>query len=244
MPSLMKIKTTIAAFVALTLQMSAARAEVLVQWSWENLTSASVDYAASLEVPCLNASSLSENNLSSTLFTSGGLNNSQFRCFDGWDSTNAYTVAGRTSLSAVAGTIAFDFATRPETTGSLSSLSLSLRRPDSVNSPTSVQASIFWEDALGQIQSATSGVLSIGAANTWTPLELVFSQFSAPLPIDHDFANQNFHVEVYAAGGNGGGLFVDNLTLNGQCAACVPEPGTLLGLGCAALGLMLRRRSS
>ena len=111
---------------------------------------------------------------------------------------------------------------------------------------TSVQASIFWQDNLGDIQYVTTGPLgpvADSAVGVWNSSELFFTSGSAALPSGIDAAGRTLHVELYAWGGNGGTVYADNVSLNGSCScAPVPEPGGALLLATSGLVFLVRRR--
>ncbi len=105
-----------------------------------------------------------------------------------------------------------------------------------------LQASIFWQDDYGVIQYRTSGPIALtGAVNTWNHLDFNFTSGSAPLPSGPAIANETFHVELYAFGASGSTLYLDNVSLNGECCQ-VPEPAGALLLGCSGFAFILRRR--
>ncbi|HYF35039.1 MAG TPA: PEP-CTERM sorting domain-containing protein, partial [Prosthecobacter sp.] len=64
---------------------------------------------------------------------------------------------------------------------------------------------------------------------------------TAAIPSGLDYTGEDFLVELYAWGGNGGSLHMDNVILSGECAP-IPEPGGALLVACAGFVLMLRRR--
>jgi hypothetical protein len=216
---------------------SFAHAEVLIEWDWNNLTTSASPRVASTTTIGLNVGNMDQTAIDGVLFTNGGVADSNFICFDGWDQTSDYSL-NRTDLSPFQNTISFNFSTQPNTAWNFDSLSMSLQRPTST-SPTTVQASIFWQDTNGQIQSATSGALSIGPATDWTLVDFAFANATAQLPT----SGQNFHVEVYASGGTSGPLFIDNVALNGCEHTVIPEPGSALLIGCIGLTILARRRS-
>ena len=237
----MKISALLAtAFAVLT---ASANAEVLVEWSYNNLASGSSPRIASSINSNLTASALISSDLQVTLFSSGGTNNSKFTCYDLFDATYNYSVANRTSLDAYAHTVSFDTSFDLGTTGSFDSITLDAKRPDA-GSPSIVQASIFWHDSAGKIQWATSGAVNVGAATDWTHLNLTFNQYSSAFPSDLTSSGMPIHVEVYAAGtGNEGAFFVDNVALNGSVTAAIPEPSGALLVGCIGMIALFRRRT-
>ena len=220
---------------------SSAKAEVLVLWSWENLTSDASPNVASDCSGCLTIGAVQGNGIDDGFHATGGVGDSQFRCFDGWDAAYNYDL-NRTTLALAPGAIGFDFSTDAASVGTITSVSLSLLSGGAVNTPTNIQASLFWQDGFGQIQSATSGVLSIGPGTDWMSLELTFGNSTAPVPSGAGFGGQSFHVEIYASGGTGQ-LGIDELALNGQCAVLIPEPGSGLLSLCLGLFMFARRRS-
>jgi hypothetical protein len=110
-----------------------------------------------------------------------------------------------------------------------------------VNSVNSIQASIFWQDCSGAIQHRTSGAVAINNTCLWNDLDFSFHQGSAAFPTGLAANGETYHVELYAWGSRGCTLYLDNVTLNGDCAP-IPEPGGALLIGAAGLMLCLRRR--
>ncbi len=236
----MKINAILAlSFVTLS---ASVNAEVLVEWNYNNLASGSSPKIASSVSSSVTASTLYSNGLQATLFSSGGVNNSKFTCYDLFDASYNYSVTNRTTLDSFAHTVSFDNLFKEGYTVTFSSVSLDTKRPDS-GSPSTIQASIFWKDSAGQVQWATSGALAVGEATDWTHLNLAFTQSSAAFPSGAGLAGQAIHVEVYAAGANNSGAyFVDNVALNGTATAVIPEPSGALLVGCVGLIVLFRRR--
>jgi hypothetical protein len=89
-----------------------------------------------------------------------------------------------------------------------------------------------------------SASISVAMNNTglWNDLDFSFNQGSAGFPTGIDADGETYHVELYAWGSQGGTLYLDNVTLNGECAP-IPEPGGVLLIGAAGLMVLLRRRN-
>jgi hypothetical protein len=101
-------------------------------------------------------------------------------------------------------------------------------------------ASIFWEDSSGTIQQRHSGAIDISSFTSWANVSFADTFGIAPFPTNLNFADETFHFELYAWGGSGS-LYLDNVTLSGNCAP-VPEPGAALLLGVSSVLFGLRRR--
>lgn len=180
--------------------------------------------------PCVCASDLTANRLCDL--------NGQFGNFSGWDTDYDYSF-DRTDFSSATGTLSYDVFVRPDAMASISGVSFDWLRP-SDSSVDSIQATIFWEDS-GSIQFSSTGPIALSDIGVWSSLGLDFPTDVATLPTGVDAAGKQFHVELYAWGGNGGALYLDNLALNGTCAP-IPEPGSALLIAAAGLALLLRRR--
>lgn len=214
-------------------------ANVLALYDFNHLANAGSPNTVTYCAPCLVATDLSLNTLSQSLHFFGGPDGSKFRCFAGWDATYDYSL-NRTDLSQAMNTLSFDVLVNPGDAIAISSLSLDWKRP-SVNSVNSIQASIFWEDSSGAIQHRTSGTIALAATGTWNDLSFNFNQGSSLFPTGLDADGETYHVELYAWGAQGGTLYLDNITLDGQCAP-IPEPGGALLIGAAGLLILFRRR--
>jgi hypothetical protein len=216
-------------------------ANVLAFYDFNNLANAGSPNTVAYCAPCINAATdLSLNGLSQSLHFFGGPDNSKFRCFAGWDTTYDYSFL-RSSLSQAPDTLAFDVVVDPQATALISSLSLDWKRP-SINSVNSIQASIFWEDSSGGIQYRTSGPISLSNTGSWNSLDFQFNSGSCDFPTGVLGAGETYHIELYAWGAQGGTLYLDNVSLNGQCAP-IPEPAGALLIGTAGMVLLMRRRS-
>lgn len=216
-------------------------ANVLAFYDFNDLTSASSSNTVTYCAPCINAATdVSLNGLSQSLHFFGGPDGSKFRCFAGWDTSYDYSFI-RSDLSQEVDTLAFDVIVDPQATALISSLSLDWKRP-SINSVDSLQASIFWEDSSGAVQYRTSGPVSLGNIGSWNSLDFQFNAGSSAFPTGASGAGGLYHVELYAWGAQGGTLYLDNISLNGQCAP-IPEPAGALLLGAAGMMVLLRRRS-
>lgn len=216
-------------------------ANVLAFFDFNNVPSASSPNTVTYCAPCINAvTDLSLNGVSQSLHSFGGPDGSKFRCFAGWDKTYDYSFI-RPDLSQAVDTLAFDMIVDPQATALISSLSLDWKRP-SVNSVNSIQASIFWEDSAGNVQYRTSGAVSLANIGSWNHLDMQFNSGSSAFPSNPLGAGETFHVELYAWGAEGSTLYLDNISVNGQCAP-IPEPTGALLLGAAGMMMLLRRRN-
>ena len=217
-----------------------ASASVLVKYDFNNIRSAASANVASFCAPCVSPSNLTLCSVTNSLHSTGGPDGSKFRCFAGWDAKYDYSFT-RNSLGQACDTIAFNTTFDSTSTGFVDSLSLDWRRP-STGSVNQIQASIFWQDDYGVIQYRTSGPIALtGTVNTWNHTDFNFNIGSAPLPSGPAIANETFHVELYAFGASGSTLYLDNVSLNGECCQ-VPEPAGALLLGCSGFAFILRRR--
>ncbi|MBK8035560.1 MAG: PEP-CTERM sorting domain-containing protein [Verrucomicrobiaceae bacterium] len=213
---------------------------VLALYDFNNLNNFNDPNKVTYCAPCLVATDLSLNTLSQSLHFFGGPDGSKFRCFAGWDKTYDYSFV-RSDLSQEMNTLAFDVLVNPGEAISISGLSLDWKRP-SENSVNSIQASIFWEDSSGAIQHRTSGPVAMNNTGLWNDLDFSFNQGSASFPTGIDADGETYHVELYAWGSQGSTLYLDNITLHGECAP-IPEPGGAILLGAAGLMVLLRRRN-
>ena len=185
------------------------------------------------------ATNLSLNTLSQSLRFYNGPDGSKFRCFDGWDQTDDYSLE-RSDLSQEMNTLALDVLVNPSESISISGFSLDWKRP-SASSVDSIQSSVFWEDSSGAIQHRTSGLVALNNTGIWNDLDLSYNNGSAAFPKGLDADGETYHVELYTWGSQGGTLYLDNVTLHGECAP-IPEPGGALLLGAASLATLMRRR--
>lgn len=214
-------------------------ATVLVKYDFNNIPKAASPNVASYCAPCVTPSNITLCSISNSLHTTGGPDGSKFRCFAGWDKTYDYSLS-RTNLSQACDTIAFNTTFDSTSTGYIDSLSIDWRRP-TTSSVDQIQASIFWQDDFGVTQYRTSGPISLIGVASWKHLDFSFGSGSAPLPAGPAIANETFHVELYAWGAGGSTLYLDNVSLNGECCQ-VPEPTGALLLGCSGFAFILRRR--
>ncbi len=213
---------------------------VLALYDFNNLSNFNDPNKVTYCAPCLVATDLSLNTLSQSLHFFGGPDGSKFRCFAGWDKTYDYSFV-RSDLSQEMNTLAFDVLVNPGETISISGLSLDWKRPFA-GSVDSIQASVFWEDSSGVIQHRTSGPVAMNNTGIWNDLDFSFTNGSAAFPTGLAADGETYHFELYAWGAQGGTLYLDNITLHGECAP-IPEPGGALLLGAAGLAVLLRRRN-
>ncbi len=215
-------------------------ANVLAIYNFDNLSNFLDPNKVAYCAPCVSVSDLKLSGLSQSLHFSGGPDGSQFRCFAGWDTAYDFG-CDRTDLSPASNTLSFEMLVNPTDAVSISGLSLDWKRPTSA-SVDSIQAAIFWEDNSGTIQHRMSDQISLSGTGEWNSLSLAFTNGSTLLPTGADSANELFHIELYASGGQGSTLFLDNISLQGQCAP-IPEPAGALLLGIAGFTLLIRRRT-
>jgi hypothetical protein len=177
-----------------------------------------------------------------TNFSSGGPDGSAFASFSGWDRTqfDASVYFDRSDTWQWPKTVGFTATAGATSLGFISGLSADLQRPN-LNGPDTIMASIFWKDDMGNVQYRSSGPISLTDIGTWSTINFDMVNGTAGLPSGMDYSGENFLVELYAWGGNGGELYLDNVTLEGQCAP-IPEPGGALLVACAGFVVMLRRR--
>ncbi|MBL9132699.1 MAG: PEP-CTERM sorting domain-containing protein [Verrucomicrobiaceae bacterium] len=214
--------------------------DTLVLYDFNALSHFNDPNAPAYCAPCVSATNLSLNGLSQSLHFSGGPDGSKFRCFAGWDVAKDYTFI-RPDLSPAPQTLSFDVTVHPDSIAGITGLSLDWKRP-SVSSVDTITASIFWEDASGVVQHHTSGPVSLTGSSGWNHLSFVSNSSSESFPSGLDTAGETFHVELYAYGGQGGTLYLDNIVLEGYCAP-IPEPSGALLLGATGLAILIRRRS-
>jgi hypothetical protein len=219
-----------------------ARADILVSYDFNQLATVNSPNTPSCVSPCIEASDLVACGLTSGLHSAGGFDGSAFRTFSGWDQTqyDPTVYFNRADLFQWPQTVSFTFETAADTVGSFTGFSVDVKRPYSY-SPDSLMASIFWEDSNGTVQQRNSGPLDIGGATTWTNVSFLDTFGTASLPSGLDFGGETFRIELYAWGGSGGALYLDNVNLMGDCAP-IPEPSTALLLAIAGLVLVTRRR--
>lgn len=224
-----------------TLSASAlANGSVLVEYNWNNLTSDASANVPSFLSPCVTATNANLYGISDSFHASGGVGNSKFRCFSGWDKTNEFSFS-RTNLNQYADTLAFDVTGKAGQIVEVTGISLDWNRPfsDSVNC---LQASIFWVDNNGAVQYRTTGAQTLSGTGAWNALNLSFTSGSAALPTGLGAVGEKYHVELYAWGANGNIIYLDDIQLMGTCAP-VPEPAGALLLGSAGFLALIRRRS-
>lgn len=212
---------------------------VLVLYNFNNLCSSIDPNTPAYCAPCVVATDLSLNHLTQDLHFSGALDDSKFRCFDGWDTPFEFNFS-RADLSQVSNTLAFDMFVHPAEAVSITGLSLNWQRPYA-GAVDSILAAVFWLDEYGVVQHRASDQISLTQISAWKSLEFSFTQGSAEFPTAPAGGGDTYHVELYAWGGQGGTLFLDNIALLGTCAP-IPEPGTALLLGLAGSVLALHRR--
>lgn len=233
-------KLLLALATLLTLHTAAlSQVTTLVGYNFDNLAGNSSANVPSTLSPCVTATNLTLNSIGQSFHFSGGVGNSKFRCFSGWDATYDYSFA-RSNLSQYPDTLAFNMSVNPGDLVSISNLSLAWNRPYT-NSVTNLSASIFWADDNGIIQHRTSNTLLMAGTGTWNNATFNFTTGSAPLPNGEAASGETFHVELYAWGSSANLLYLDNISLNGTCSP-VPEPSGALLLGSASF-FLLRRRS-
>ena len=180
--------------------------------------------------------------LTPTWYSSGGPDGSAFTSFNGWDKTqyDPSTYFTRSDVWQFPKTVAFEVSVNDDSLGTISGLSASIQRP-TVNSPDTIMASIFWKDDVGTVQYRSSGPVSLVDIGTWDTIDFQFVNGTADIPSGLDYSGEDFLVELYAWGGDGGSLSMDNVVLSGECAP-IPEPGGALLLASSGFVLLLRRR--
>jgi hypothetical protein len=172
----------------------------------------------------------------------GGPDGSDYRIYSNWDVTQ-YDPAvyfDRNDVWQWPRTVAFNATAGDDSLGTISGLSVDVQRPGA-GSPDSIMASIFWKDDLGTVQYRSSGPVSLVNIGSWETINFDFVNGTADLPSGLDYAGEEFLIELYAWGGSGGALYMDNVTLTGECAP-IPEPGGALLIASSGLVLLLRRR--
>lgn len=212
---------------------------VLALYNFNNLTSSIDPNSPAYCAPCVVATDLSLNHLTQDLHFSGGPDGSKFRCFDGWDTAYDFGFS-RPDLGQASNTLAFDMIVHPGEAVSIAGLSLNWQRPYA-GAVDSILAAVFWLDEFGVVQHRASDPLGLGQIGAWKSLEFSFTKGSAEFPTALAGSGETYHVELYAWGGQGGTLFLDNIALLGTCAP-IPEPGTALLLGLAGCVIAMRRR--
>jgi len=233
-----KLLLTLATLSALSV--SAAANNILVEYNWNNLTNDSSANVPSYLSPCVTATTANLYGISDSFHSSGGVGNSKFRCFSGWDTTNQFSFS-RTNLNQFADTLAFDVTGKAGQIVEVTGISLDWNRPFS-GSVNCLQASIFWVDSNGAVQYRTTGAQTLNGTNAWNALNLSFTSGSAALPTGLASVGEKYHVELYAWGCDGNILYLDDIQLLGTCAP-VPEPAGALLLGSAGFLALIRRRS-
>ncbi len=236
------MKILLASLFSAALVCSSAQASILGQFDFNNVATVGSPNDPSCVAPCVELTPLTTCDLIAGLHTAGGPDDSAFRTYSGWDRTqyDALVYLNRSGTWQWPKTLAFEVQVDPNSLGAITGLSVDLKRPYSY-SPDSIMASIFWEDDNGTVQQRNSGPVDITGATSWTNVSFDFDQGTAPLPTGVDYSGEQFTIELYAWGGNGGALYLDNVTLTGECAP-VPEPGAVLLIATSGLVLLLRRR--
>lgn len=236
------MKNLFATLSAMALLATTAQGAVLGRFDFNHLASVTSANEASCISPCIDVTDLDACCLTEGLRTAGGPDGSAFRTYSGWDRnpSDASEYLNRSGLWQWPKTLAFEVQAGATSLGTLSGLSVDVKRPY-LSSPDTIMASIFWADSAGVIQQRNSGPVSLAAATGWTALDFDFAQGSAPLPFGTEYSGETFNVELYAWGGSGGALYLDNVTLTGDCAP-IPEPGGAMLIGMSGLVLLLRRR--
>ena len=218
-----------------------AFAATLVKYDFNNVSNVNSPNKPSAFSPCVLPSDLYECCLTPALFTTGGPDGTAFRGYSGWDMTqydpNVYF--NRDALYQWPATLGFTVTPEAQSIGAFTGFNIDLKRADA-QSPNTIMASIFWEDAAGTIQQRNSGAIDISSFTSWTNVSFADTFGTAPLPTGVDFGGETFRFELYAWGGSGS-LYLDNVTLSGDCAP-VPEPGAALLLGVSGILFGLRRR--
>ncbi|MDZ4288889.1 MAG: hypothetical protein U0984_13065 [Prosthecobacter sp.] len=237
------MKTTILCLLGLLGLNQVSQASILGIYDFNNLPNASSPNNASWVSPCIELCPLGPCDcLNQGLVTSGGPDGSAFRTFSGWDKTqyDPSVYFDRADVYQWPKTVAFEAHAADDSLGFISGLSVDVQRQDS-NSPDTLMASIFWKDDLGAVQFRSSGPVSLGSVGSWDTIDFDFVNGTADLPSGAEYSGEDFLFELYAWGGDGGQLNLDNVTVMGQCAP-IPEPGGALLVACAGFVLMLRRR--
>lgn len=212
--------------------------DVLVKYDFNTLI---CDCAANVPTPCspcVLASDLTPNRLCQQL-RFGSQDGSLFRNFSGWDNSYDYSFA-RTNFSSAPGTLSYDVFVKPDSIANISGVSFDWMRPD-CTSVNAIQATIFWQGNGGGIEYLSSGPIALDGVGSWNSRVLDFPIDVNPLPTGIDTSGKQFHVELYAWGGGGGSLYLDNIALRGDCAP-IPEPGGAILIAAAGLALLMRRR--
>jgi hypothetical protein len=217
-----------------------ASADLLLGYDLNQPPTANYIFNESYSLPGILGEPISAKGLHPTLFSEGGRDGSQFLCLDGWDASGDYSFT-RADLSAHDNTFSFDFAFSSDYLGQVTGVSFDWQR-FAGNAPNKIQASLFWTDPLGTVQHSTTDVLDLVGVNTWNTVDLTFGSLgSVPIPSGPDISGMQFHVELYAWGGNSGPLFVDNVEVQGSISP-VPEPGGVVLMALAGVMLVRARR--
>ncbi len=181
-----------------------------------------------------------------SFYPSGGVGNSGYVGLSGWDKTqyDPTVYMQRDSLYQWPKTVTTELNVASTSTVSNLGLSLDYNRANS-GSPSFIQATIFWEDTAGIIQNWSTGPVNLVGQGSWNSLTFNFLGGSAPLPTGLATSGETFLYELYAWGGDGstnGALYLDNVTITGDCAP-IPEPGGAILVAAAGFAMLLRRRS-
>lgn len=219
-----------------------AHAGVLAKYDFNNLSSVHAANEASFVSPCIQVEELDPCCMTEGLRTVGGPDGSAYRSYAGWD-VNQYDPTeylNRTGTWQWPKTLSAEVQVDDSSLGMLSGVSVDLKRPYSY-SPDTIMATIFWKDDAGVVQQRNSGPVDISGATSWTNITFDFVNGSEDLPYGLAYGGETFNVELYAWGGSGGALFLDNVTLTGDCAP-IPEPGAALLIGMTGFSFLLRRR--
>lgn len=237
------MKTFFCALLASGLLMQASQAKVIGQYDFNDLFTTGGKAEASYVSPCIELTDLYACCTPRKVYESGGVDNSGYVSFSGWD-TNQYEnmdqYLNRDALWQWPKTVSFKVEAGATSLGTLSGLSVDLRRPDKT-ATDSIMAAIFWEDASGVIQQRHSAPVVLTSNNVWETVQFDFAYGSSLFPTGTDYSGETFRIELYAWGQESTELFLDNVTLLGECAP-VPEPSSALLLGLAGMTVILRRR--
>jgi hypothetical protein len=213
----------------------------LVKYDFNNIQSVGSPNNPSAFCPCVLPTDLYACCLTPDFLTTGGPDGSAFRSYSGWDMTqfDPAVYFNRDELYQWPATLSFTVTPEAQSLGAITGFNVDLKRADA-QSPDTIMASIFWEDASGIVQNRNSGAINIAAYTSWTNLSFTDTFGTAPLPTGLDFGGETFRIELYAWGGSGS-LQLDNVTLIGDCAP-VPEPAAAILLGVTGMLFGFRRR--